>query len=101
MEKMGGWKCEDGECVKSLEEKEQGTKNERMTETEKRNNKEHAQSTMAQKSTQTKSTVETVKQGHDKMRVLFNLYGTVLKKDAFVLLNSIKVGIFYLLCFKL
>lgn len=72
-----------------------------MTETERETiKKEHAQGTMAQKSTQTK-TVEKV-QGHDKMRVLFNLCGTVLKKDVFVLcLSSIKVGIFYLFCFKL
>lgn len=52
-----GEKCEDGECVKSSEEKEQGRKKERMTEAERVT--KNAQGTMAQKSTQTKTTVET------------------------------------------
>lgn len=45
-----------------------------MTKEGQSRDKERAQGTMAQKSTQTKTAV---------MRVLFNLYGTVLSKDAF------------------
>lgn len=62
--KSEGDKCEDGEGVKSSEEKEQGRKEERVTDTEREMiKKEHAQGTMAQKSTQTKTAVKTVKQG--------------------------------------
>lgn len=58
-EEMSRWR------EKASEEKEQGwEKKARLTETERlKIKKESAQGTMAQKSTQTKTAVETVKQG--------------------------------------